>query len=366
VNYSEIKHGAGDSGNAGGVSNFTHKALVAAVTITLLLLWKAREVFLLVFAGILLAVLIDGLAGMVSGKTRLPRGWALVVVMLALVGAIVAGGWLLTPRVVAQVEELSQSLSNSIERVRAMLTQYALGQWLLDSLPRSLTSGGMIEQALGGISTAMGAVVNTVVVIFIGVYLAVDPRLYAGGLTRLLSQEWRGKADEVFTALGLVLQRWLAGRFLLMGVNGLLTALGLLLLGVPLPWTLGVLTGLLNFIPNLGPIMAAVPALLISFAQSPRQALYTPALYVFLQNLDGYVFTPFVQRRTVALPPALTITAQVLLGVSLGSLGLLLATPLAAAALVIVKMLYLRDTLDQQIMLPIGNGAQERRQGGPA
>src|SRR5215470_1611026 len=136
-----------------------------------------------------------------------------------------------------------------------------------------------------------------------------------------------------------------------------MTAFRLHLLGVPLPWTLGALTGSLNFIPNLGPIIAVVPAVILAFAQSPRQALYTLALNVILQSLDGYVFTPLMQRRTVALPPALTITAQVALGVLLGGLGALLATPLAAAALVIVKMLYLRETPGLRITQTSGDGS---------
>lgn len=125
-----------------------------------------------------------------------------------------------------------------------------------------------------------------------------------------------------------------------MAANALLTWAGLSLLGVPLALTLGLLAGLLNFVPNVGPVVAAFPAVLIALTQSPQQALYVFLLYLVLQSVDGYVFTPLVQKRTVELPPALTITAQVLFGVLLGGAGVVLATPLTAATLVLVRMLY--------------------------
>jgi len=341
-------------------ASFVVVTVAAAVTAGLLLLWRGREVFLLTFAAILLAVLLHGLAQWLSAVTPLSRGWALALVILALAGACVGGVWLFAPGVALQIQQLSQNLSFAIERLRGLLAQYSWGQSLLDSLPGALTAPGsnLIARATNLFSTALGAVVNMVVVLFLGFYLAASPGLYTGGLVRLLPEQHRQRMCAVLATLGRVLQRWLAGRFLLMAANGLLTSLGLLWLGVPLPWTLGVLAGLLNFIPNLGPVIAAVPALLIALAQSPRQALYVLVLYLVLQSLDGYVFTPLVQRRTVALPPALTIGAQVLLGVLFGGLGVLLATPLAASVLVLVKMLYLHDTLHEQITLPGRSGEQ--------
>lgn len=335
------------------------RALVVVSVLTLvvlacLLLWQAKHVFLLLFAAILLAVLLDGLTACLHRFSPLSRGWALALVVLALTGLCAGGMWLLAPRVVEQITELWQNLSASLEQLRAMLARSAWGQKLLNQLPNQLNSPARNwwGQATGMFSATLNGFINLVVVLFVSIYLAANPGLYTGGFVRLLPQGQRQRGARVLSVLGHVLRRWLAGRFLLMGVNGVLTALGLLLLGLPLPWTLGILAGLLNFIPNLGPVIAAVPALLIALAQSPQQALYVFLLYLFLQSLDGYVFTPLVQRRTVALPPALTITAQVLLGVLLGSLGVLLATPLAASALVLVKLLYLRDTLHEEVTLP--------------
>jgi predicted PurR-regulated permease PerM len=166
-----------------------------------------------------------------------------------------------------------------------------------------------------------------------------------GGTIRLLPKKRRARIREVFGEAGETLRHWLVGRAILMALNGGLTALGLWLLGTPLALTLGILTGLLNFIPNVGPLIAGIPAVLIAWTQGGTQALHVFLLYLVLQNVDGYVLTPLVQQRTVSLPPALTILAQLLLGILAGTLGLLLATPLAAAALVFVKRLYVEDVL---------------------
>jgi len=139
------------------------------------------------------------------------------------------------------------------------------------------------------------------------------------------------------------------GRAILMVVNGVFTALGLWILGIPLALTLGTIAGLLNFVPNIGPIIAGVPAVLIAWTLGPVPALYVLLLYIFLQSLDGYVLTPLIQQRTVSLAPALTITAQLLFGVLAGTMGLLLATPLTAATLVLIRKLYLEDVLENRV-----------------
>ena len=147
----------------------------------------------------------------------------------------------------------------------------------------------------------------------------------------------------------MALWHWLGGRFGLMILNGGLTALGLWLLGVPLAPTLGLIAGLLNFVPNFGPWIAAVPAVLIAFLQSPQQALYVALLYLILQSIDAYLLTPLVDRKSVELPPVLTITAQVLLGLAFGFIGLLLASPLTAAAMILVQKLYVEDVIGDRV-----------------
>jgi predicted PurR-regulated permease PerM len=174
--------------------------------------------------------------------------------------------------------------------------------------------------------------------------------LYSRGLKHLLPLSYRERAGEVLGVIDESLRRWLVGRFALMVINGALTAIGLKLLGIPLALTLGLLAGLLNFVPNFGPWIAAIPAVLIAFLQGPQQALYVAVLYLVLQSVDGYLLTPLVDRRSVELPPVLTITAQVVLGLAFGFICILLASPLTAVALILIKMLYIEDLLGDRVM----------------
>ncbi|WP_420473766.1 AI-2E family transporter [Noviherbaspirillum sp. ST9] len=145
---------------------------------------------------------------------------------------------------------------------------------------------------------------------------------------------------------------WLRGKLLSMTVVGAATAIGLTILGVPLALALGLVAGLLDFIPYIGPVLAAIPALLIAFSQGPMLALYVILLFIVLQLLEGYLLLPLIERKTVSMPPALTITMQVLMGLAFGLAGIALATPLTAVVAVLVAMLYVEDVLDDRVNLP--------------
>jgi len=319
-------------------------SVTAGVALFLLLLWHAADVLLLVFAAILLAVALRGLSERVGRVTNLSEGWSLALVSLVLLSALAGAVLLLAPRIAAQVDELADTLPRAFGALVERANSYGWARRLMAEVPLPAElirgGGGVLARVTGVFSTALGSLVNAAIILAVGAYLAADPRLYTSGLLRLVPPAGRARAREVLTQLGSTLRRWLVGRLVLMAANALLTWVGLSLLGVPLALTLGLLAGLLNFVPNVGPVAAAVPAVLLALTQSPEQAVYVLLLYVVLQSVDGYVFTPLVQKRTVALPPALTITAQVLFGVLLGGAGVVLATPLTAAALVLVRTLY--------------------------
>ncbi|MEO8043524.1 MAG: AI-2E family transporter [Spartobacteria bacterium] len=324
--------------------------IVVLAVVLLALLWAATDVLLLLFAAILFACFLSGLAHLLSDHTPLSRGWALLIVATVLLLALGATIWLLAPQVAAQTDGLVQGLTNSVEQMRARLSQYGWGQRVLAQTPRIIElakRADLVARVTGVFSTTFGVLANVVLVGFIGLYLAVSPGIYVRGIVRLFPKPRRDRIREVLDTLGETLRRWLVGRVVLMISNGLLTTIGLELLGVPMALTLGLVAGLLNFVPNIGPIIGAVPAILIAWTIGPMTAVYVLLLYIFLQSLDGYVFTPLVQRKTVHLPPALTISAQLLFGVLAGSMGLLLATPMTAVALILVQKLYLEDVLGE-------------------
>jgi predicted PurR-regulated permease PerM len=201
--------------------------------------------------------------------------------------------------------------------------------------------------------------VAVVVVIVVGIYLAAQPGLYVRGFLHLLPFHVRARAAEIFREVGFVLRRWMIAQLIPMVVIGILTAVGLKIIGVEMWLTLGILAALFNFIPNFGPFISFIPAALFAIADDPSKVLWVVALYVFAQSLEGYVLTPLVQRKAVELPPALLILTQVLMGTLGGGIGLVLAAPLTAAALVVIKMAYVREALDDPVKVPSEHVAEE-------
>lgn len=320
----------------------------AAVGIALLLFWMAADVFLLVFAGLLLGVLLTHTARLAAKRLRLPYAWSLAAVVLGLAVTIGAVGWLMLPRIAVQIDELTARLPAAIESIRQQIQSYKWGQAALARMEvsRLLPSrSDIVAQITGVASTTLGAIANLFVILFVGIYGAIEPDTYRNGFIRLIRPTRRDRAREILDELYRTLGWWLLGRLCSMLVVGLATGLGLWLLGVPLALTLGLIAAVLGFVPYIGPILAAVPAVLIGLTQGPQQALYVLLFYVGLQTVESYFLTPLVQRRAVALAPALQITAQVLAGVLFGVMGLALATPLTAAGQVIVRMAYVEDVL---------------------
>ena len=324
-------------------------ATVSAVVLLLVLLWYAIDVLLLVFAGILLAVLLDGLSERLSQHTPLMRGWSLTIIMLAIVTSVGLSTWLLAPGLAEQIDQLRQSLPSAVQQLQQRLEEYGWIQTLISQTPDAeallQNQADIVSQASGVFSTTLGALFNFFIILFVALYLAADPGLYTRGVIWLIPEHHVPRARQVLNTLGTTLWWWLLGRIFSMVVVGVLTALGLWLLDVPLALTLGLLAALLDFIPNIGPIIAAIPGVLLGFLEGPTQALYVALLYLAIQQIESYLVTPLVQQQTVKLPPVVTITSQVLLGVTLGGLGLILASPIAAVVMVLVKMVYVEDVL---------------------
>lgn len=206
----------------------------------------------------------------------------------------------------------------------------------------------------------LGALGNALIIAFVGVYLAAQPFLYIDGIVTLVPKAKRARARQVLDEIGRTLSRWLFGKLCAMIVVGVATAAGLGMLGVPLALILGIIAGLLDFIPYLGPLMAAVPGVLIALTISPELAMYTVALFVCIQTAEGYLLTPLIAKKAVSLPPAITIAAQVLLGTLFGLTGVALATPLAALLAVLVSMLYVQDVLGDDVPTPSETGHQKK------
>jgi len=331
--------------------------IAAAVSVGLLFLWFARDVLLLAFAGVLLAVLFRRLATWLSAHTPLSNAWALALVVAALFGSLVGVFVLRGPSIAAEMRTFQEQIPKAAESMKGRLAEYEWGQRAIDAAPnpRALLpdSPAVLSRATGIVSRTVSALGSFAIIVFLGIVLAATPGVYASGLLALVPAGAVTRGREVITRVYDTLWWWLLGRIVSMTFLGVVTGIGLWLLGVPLVFPLALLAALLSFIPNLGPILSAAPAVLLAFASAPRQALWVALLYSGVQIVESFVLAPIIDRKTIYLPPALTIVAQLVLALFAGIMGVALATPLTAALVVLVTMLYVQDVLGRRdIELP--------------
>jgi predicted PurR-regulated permease PerM len=310
-------------------------------------------VLLLIFAGILFGIFLDGLAALISRRLRFNHRAALALVIAVLFALVALFGWLAGPRISQQTATLIQQLPGSIDAIGKELTHTNWGRAVLSHLPATAQIRWPVETVLGKLSGAFSLTLEIVAAIvfvfFVGLYFAANARAYVEPMLRLLPKDRRMRGRQVALAVRGALRWWLLGRAIAMSVIGSLTALALLLANVPLALTLGVISGLLVFVPYVGAIVAAVPAMLLALMQSPVKALWVALIYTGIHVFEGYCVTPMVQQRTIAVPPAVLLSVQVLIGALFGPVGLLLATPIAVAAIVLVQMLYVQDLLGEEV-----------------
>lgn len=310
-------------------------------------------VLLLVFAGVLLAVFLRGLAELLSSHTPFSIDWSLVVVAILLLEVITILVLWLGPVIADSFQKFAQAIPQIVNHLQEFLEGHPTFEQVLrhflqqeQPLPRDI-----FARIAGIFSTVAGLIIGIVVVLFNGIYLSIDPEVYINGIVRLLPHDERERARAVFSELEYVLRWWMLGRISSMIVIGILTWVGLIILGIPSAAALAFFAMLVTFIPNLGPVLSAVPAVLIAWLQGPMMAVYVIVLYTVVQFIETYLVTPFIQRKAIRLPQALILTVQLAMGFAFGILGLLLATPLALVVLVLVQMLYVEDILEDKVKL---------------
>jgi predicted PurR-regulated permease PerM len=322
---------------------------IAAAVLAVVLAWALRDVLLLLFGAILFAVVLNGLAIRVRRVTRLPHGVSLALVFVVLVAALVGAGWSAGPRIGEQAAVLRRDLPPAIAAVRARAESIPALRTALQSVPdeRAVLGDGQqtLARARQALSSTVGALTATVLWLFVSVVLAATPAVYVDGLVRLVPPRHDAEARELLAKLGRTLGWWALGRVSTMTFVGLGIGTGLTLLGVPLAFVLGLIAALLSFVPNLGPVLGAVPGIVLALAQSPTTAAWVAGVYLVVQLCEAFVLSPIIDRRTVYLPPALTVAVQLALGALTGLAGVALAAPLTAAATVLVRRLWVEGRL---------------------
>jgi len=307
--------------------------------------------FILVFAGIFFSVLLNFSSNWIVSKTPLKYGLALFFVLLFITGISYLIVVLIGTSMVEQIQEMAETLPRSLQNLKEQISKTSIGQTLFNELPNDLgtlleSRDKVMSKMVGGFSTTLGAIANFFIIIVTGIFLASSPGIYTKGFVRLFPINFRSRLREVMDKTQNSLSRWMMAKLISMLVVGVFTAIGLVALGMPMPYALALIAALFSFIPNIGPYLALAPAVLIALMQDGNMFLYVLILYFGIQIVESYLITPMIEKKMVQLPPALTLFWMVLLGLLTGILGLIMATPILAALMVIIKELYVKDYLE--------------------
>lgn len=307
-------------------------AVWLGMAVAIALAWLLIQPILIIFAGIVVAALIDGGVRLLGRVLKIGRGWRLLIVVLAAILFLLATFYLTGVQVAGQLQQLRTTLEGQALRVTSWASEQGL-------MPGASDVRGLVGQAVGSlgrlgawVGTAFGALANMFMILVIGLFIALDPGVYERGLQWLVPRHARAEFELTLTRMGATLRALLAGRLLGMAVEGVFTALALWVGGVPMALLLGIISGLLAFIPNIGAFVTGLLMVAVGFSAGTDTGLWAIGTYVVVQGIDGYVIAPIVAKRTVDMPPALTLGMQILAGSIFGILGLALADPFTAMA----------------------------------
>jgi predicted PurR-regulated permease PerM len=352
---------------------------LGALYVVLHLFWRTRNIVLVVFLGVLFAIAVSAGTDRLQ-KLRIPRAIGAPLIVLAFIGLLGAFGTWIGPTVRRQTTELRQKLPEALDKLekwvegrgggvlatilgvpdadslaratanaqpRAAPVQVVTGerpQGLRDRIMSQLSGAG--RYFLPVLGSTLAVVAAVLLVLFVTIYVAVDPGLYQRGALRLLPPRNRERGAVVLGAIGATLRKWLVTQLIAMVVIGVVTTGVLLALDVRAAVPLGILAGLLEFVPTLGPIISAIPAIAMGFVDSPEKALFVTIAYIAIQFLENHILIPVLMKEGIDLAPALTIVVQALMAIVFGFLGLLVAVPLLAMIVVCVRVGLLHEEPD--------------------
>lgn len=311
--------------------------------------WLLRDVLLIAFGAIVFAAAIRTLARPIYRRTRLSEHWAVALVVILLVAAMISLSWLFGRQIAQQLQGLEERLPRAIAEVRTWLENQAAGKFILTRLSGMTGTEGSSLAGLQKFAAISAATIGHAVLMFFGgVFMAANPKMYLDGFVRLFPIGYRPKLHRALVETGDALRRWLLGQLVSMAAVGLLTGIGLSIAGAPLPLVLGIIAGLLNFIPILGPVLAFGPGVLVALTDSPQTALYAAIVYLIVQQLEGHAITPLAQRWAVKLPPAYGMLAVVSFALLFGFFGVLFGVPLAVVVMALTQKLYIENVLEKR------------------
>ncbi|GAA0275120.1 AI-2E family transporter [Alteraurantiacibacter aestuarii] len=311
-----------------------HEASRAAVWIGMVglavLTVYISQSLLVIFGAMVFAAMIDGGVRLLGRGLKIGRSWRIAIVLVSSVAFLIWLGWFAGSQISQEAAQFPAIVETQMIQLFEWLDTQGFAIDISDVqglIGQAISGFGTVTRALGGI---LGGLTTLVVVAIIGIYVVIEPRLYERGVAWMMPAEKRHEFYITVSIMAYTMRRLMFGRLVGMVVEGIFTWAMLALYGVPMAALLGILTGLLAFIPNIGAVISGVLMVLVGFSGGTEMGLYTIFVYFLIQNIDGYVIIPMIAKKTVDLAPALVLAAQLIMGILFGILGLFLADPLLA------------------------------------
>lgn len=346
----------------------------------------ASEIVLTLILAVLFGVFLGRLANKFDQWIPLAKGWSIAVVITGLLLLAIGASSLFYVQIDSQIDAASRQIDDGMDELRHLTEQSRTLRSIVKSIPfvseaidiertatapeddnsdsQSYASTAVSDPQVSELKslpepvkkaadtvgqifkTTFGLVVNSMLIFFVGLFLAISPEVYRDGVVSLVPPSKRERSASVLNEVGDTLWRWMLGRLGSMLVTGIGATLMLWLIGVPMAISLGILTGLLTFIPNIGAAIALALSMVFALPQGTETAMLVLPAYLGLQLIESYIATPLIQKQQVAIPPALLIAFQAIMGVLFGILGAAVASPLLAALKVTIERLYIEDVLE--------------------
>jgi predicted PurR-regulated permease PerM len=323
--------------------------IVVAVAIIPILIWYLFGVILMAFGAIILAMLLRLGAQPFQRWLSLPEPVALLLSGLLVLALIGGTGYLFGTRVANEFRDVVQRVSSASATIQSELQGSPIGQFLLNHISGASFS---VTDVLSGFLRVSSSFLEALIITVIsGIYLAVQPRVYRNGLIWLFPPYAHSRAEEIFDGIGEALRLWLIGQLAEMILIGALATLATWIIGVPSPLALGLIAGIGEFIPYLGPILAAIPAILVAITKSPETATWTLLAYLVIHQIEGQIVAPLIQRHMVFIPPAVMLLGIIAITYLFGLIAVIFAAPIAVVVFAAVNLIYVRDTLGEKTAL---------------
>jgi predicted PurR-regulated permease PerM len=329
---------------------FKRTAIFVAVVLVPVLVWLLFSVILIAMGAILIAVVLTLGAEPLIRWLKFPRAVALVISGLIIISIVGAAGFLFGTRAAAQLQQVLQLANDAVDSIRASLQGSDFGKLILSHVEGGNFS--LTNLVAGVFSVSLSFLTALVIAIFGGIYLAAQVGLYRDGLIQLLPHRLRANGAETLEDISNALRLWVLGQMIGMVLIGLLSTLATWLIGLPSPFALGLIAGLLEFIPYMGPILGAIPAVLVAATKGFDTVLWTIAAYTLIQQAEGHLIAPLISREMVYIPPLVLILGILAIITLFGLQAVIFAAPIAVILFVAVKKLYVRDSLGDATSIP--------------